>query len=511
VSTRFYSRRQFLIKAETVGFGLAGILASGCAPGILSGRSYRPNIVLITIDTLRADHLGCYGYHRNTSPNMDAFAENNILFENFFTVVPVTGPSTSSLFTGRHMLNHGVIYNWLKRDYSLKGLAEIIPEDYRKAGFTANRVLHRSRGYARGFGDFLTPDTLSSGIEKNHTRITTYGTEWLGRLDQKDKFFLWLHYIDPHGPYIHAADFDGIFLNDEYYDPSKTAPLSGPEVQGMHPVVDAGDDGCHVFGSIPRCASRWSGTDEVDYYVAQYDAEIRFTDREIGKVLDFLDSKGLMEDTIVAISADHGESLGENDFYFQHSHLVNEGNIHIPLIVRHPEVKGPLLVRSLLQNTDLAPTILGELGLEFPREIDGKPTQMDGIDFSETYKGRNPDLSLRPFVYSSTPMTYGFLRETVRTFTGKMITTCPIEYDPKHLEAVPTVREEDKSFAFYDLEANPLDLDDVISDISDEKRAEFTGYMELMKKILSGTVQASDPGLSEKDKEHLRALGYLGN
>ena len=140
---RIIDRRRFIKDAALAAGGLAGIFASGCGPSILGGKKY-PNLVLITIDTLRADHLGCYGYHRNTSPNIDAFAEENILFENFFSVVPVTGPSMSSLFTGKHMLNHGVVYNWLTIDSNTKNLAELMPDNYRTAGFSANTVLHRS-------------------------------------------------------------------------------------------------------------------------------------------------------------------------------------------------------------------------------------------------------------------------------------------------------------------------------------------------------------------------------
>lgn len=491
------SRKSFLKKTTA---GLAAIIGSGCAPGFLSWGK-KKNIVLITVDTLRADHLGCYGYPRNTSPNIDAFAEKTIKFNSYFTVAPITGPSTNSLFTGRYIQSHGVIYNWLKRNIMMRGLPQLIPDDYDKAGFTTNATLNRGRGYSRGFDVFMSTDNSNFRAENKHKvqpLLTSKGFTWLDKVRGKGRFFLWLHYRDPHGPYLPPEEFSDMFLSDEHYDPSKKVSLRGVDVEGLHDVI-APSKGNHVFEAAPRSISKGHGNmDETDYYIAKYDAEIRHTDDEVGKILDYLESKQLMDSTIVAISADHGESLGENNLYFQHGMLVNEGSIHIPLIISHPDVKEPLAINSLLQNTDLAPTLLGEMGLKFPYAI-------DGIDFSSLFLERKPDHKLRPFVYSCTSYEYGAFYETIRTETSKLIGKCEIERTGEVHSTVSTIRYGTETYSFFDVSDGKLDKEAGASD----EMEKLIQLLRIFRKTAKGAAKASDPGFSEADREELKALGYL--
>jgi arylsulfatase len=502
------SRRKFM---KTTAKGLPWILLSGCAPAILSGKS-KYNVLLITIDTLRADHLGCYGYRRNTSPAIDEFARRNILFKNFYAVAPITGPSTASLLTGRYIQNHGVTYNWLKRDLGIKAFPELIPDSYRKAGFSANAVLNKARGYSRGFQVFADMEHPTMYSETRTQKIiTARGLGWLDALRDDENFILWLHYIDPHAPYLPPEEFD-IFRGDAFYDETRTAPINGKNIENVHEIIE-GNTGNLVFGAIPRCHTRdHGGIDRVDYYIAKYDAEIGHSDAEVSKILKYLNTRAFRDNTIIVLSADHGESLIENNYYFSHAMLVNEGNIHIPLIMSHPEVKRPLVIESLLQNTDVAPTILSELGLIFPGHI-------DGVDFSRLYRapslrrGSVVDEEVRPFVYSCTSYEYGHFYETIRTLKGKLVGKCDISREkkiPDDLHSiVTTILFDTEDFSFYDVSNGKLDTEDNKREMTQEEKQRYMDSLGIMRKILSGHVSAADLELTEKDREALRALGYM--
>ena len=475
--------------------GLTGILLSGCAPGITSGKKpNHRNLVFISIDTLRADHLGCYGYRRNTSPNIDAFAKNNIVFENFFTVVPKTSPSMTSFFTGRYIQHHGVLSNRLKLQGSIVSLAELLPEAHKKAAFVCQHGLSRVLGY-RGFD-------LGSHILTSQGAITGQAIEYLKGIKDAENFFLWLHYIDPHGPYTPPPEFHEMFVHDSFYDGSRKVSLNYTPSPGYNAnyVLDG-------QVAVPRYI-RQGDIDEVDYYIAQYDAEIRYTDSEVGKVLDYVKTREFAHDTIIAISADHGESLGENDYYFGHGKLVNEGNIRIPLIISHPEVGEPLRIRSLLQNTDFAPTMLAEFGLEFPGEI-------DGIDFSALYKKKDAAGKLRDYIYSCTPHEYPHFFETIRTENQKFIHGFATEKVGELL--LEMERKDDKDiYSFHDVSNHTLDDDGGVP-LSEVPQETIEKYVGLLKNFGLGAQKPTretavdDSQLPQDIKENLKALGYINS
>jgi len=424
------------------------------------------NIIFISIDTLRADHLGSYGYHRDTSPNIDAFAEKNILFTNFFTVVPKTGPAMTSFFTGKLMQNHGVVSNDIKRDPSITTLAQLLPENYKKAAFGANVSLTAERGYSDGFDEY----TIVKGSRKD---LTSKATDWLTQNSLNSKFFLWLHYLDPHGPYRPPPEFHEMYVGDRHYDSSKKVALKYRPHKGYNANF--------VFGAVPRY-QRLGDIDEVDYYIAQYDAEIRYIDNEIKKLLDFLELKKLTKNTIIIITSDHGESLGENNYYFEHGLLVNEGSIRIPLIIHHPEIKKPLVINALLQNTDLAPTLLDEFGLQFSTEI-------DGISFSQLIHKRKTDYQLRSYIYACTPHVFIDFYETIRTETDKLI------------------RKNEKVYSYFDKTNDKLETNDLFSKMNKDLLKEKTGIINGFGKdfIKSGS-KVDFP----KDKlNELKSLGYV--
>ncbi len=420
------------------------------------------NVLLIVVDTLRADHLGAYGYQRNTSPNIDAFAQKSILFANYFTVVPVTGPSMSSLFTGKYVNNHGFVRNRAVLNENETALAEVMPDGYKKAAVVSNPLAGKSAGLNAGFDEFEEIDWANADVITNRT------IEWLMKNADK-KFFLWAHYMDPHGAYIPPSGFAEQFMNDSLYNISNKIPLNFVSKDGLDPL-EAAPEG------------RKKNITEVDYYIAHYDGEIRFTDEQIGKVLDYLATAGLLNNTLVIITADHGESMGENAYYFSHGMLVNDATIRIPLIISHPKSHQRMIVSSLAQNTDIFPTILRQLGIQSSQEI-------DGIDLTGLFLKEN---NIRDYVYSRTPSEFLTFFETIRTKTGKMIKSGSGKYDSGE-------------YVFYDIQNDVTESKDAIGQLQPDEK-EY--YVNLFEKFGRDNITIKEAEFSIEAKRQLKALGY---
>lgn len=457
---------------------LAGILAivlitPGCSKQKPEVEQKEYNFIFISIDALRADHLGCYGYQRDTSPHIDQFAKDNILFENFFTVVPKTGPSMTSFFTGRYIQHHGVTTNSLRRDEAVPTITEILPRHFKKIAIVANLGLNKERGYADGFDEYTNLKAGAIKMEdQSQAELTPQAISWLKENGQKGKFFLWLHYLDPHGPLTPPPEYKEMFVGDQYYDPSRKI--------GLDYVSQDSSNENNVLGAVPKY-QRLGDHNEVDYYVAQYDAEIRYTDAELKKLFDYLKASQLWDSTIIVLTADHGEGMGENNYYFEHGRFVDDGQIHIPLVIRHPDVKKPLVVDSLLQSTDLGPTILSSYGLGFPGPV-------DGVDFSKLYLNGKPSLEIHDYVYSCTPHEYEEFREAVRTKTGKM------------------VRVDEASYQYFDLANDRLEKDDIFGALPGGEKA---AKLDILNKFGRKTiVSAKDVKLPAQTIKSLKTLGY---
>ncbi len=275
-------------------------------------RSTRPvSVLLITIDTLRADHLGAYGYGRRTSPHIDRLAADGLVFTAAYATYPRTGPSLTALHTGAFPID---LHAW-RIDASAVTLAESLrARGYATAAAVDNANLSREHGYAQGFDTFReTWQESTSEIDKTHL-ITETGIERIGNL-QGRPFFVWLHYVNPHGPYAPPVDYARPFLTDQYFDPRVLVPRS---------PYPPGDDA--FVESEPRLAP----------YVANYDGEVAFADAEIGRVLDFLAKQPGRDDTLVVVTADHGENLGEAGCYFMHGPKLTEATLRVPLIMFQP-------------------------------------------------------------------------------------------------------------------------------------------------------------------------------
>lgn len=282
-----------------------------------------PNVLLITLDTTRADRIGAYGYERARTPVLDRFARDGVLFEHAVSPAPLTLPVHASLFTGLYPTEHGLRTNGTgSLPKTMTTLGEILSaEGYDTAAFVASFVLDSKFGLARGFQKY--DDDLSGAAPTQDTihrfrdgaLVVDAALEWLSN-DRSAPFFCWVHLYDPHAP----------------YDPR---------------VDEFGDD----------------------FLDSPYDGEIAYTDRQVGRLLEFLKQH---PETIVIIVGDHGESLGDH-FELQHGYTLYSATQHVPLMFRGvPETSPGTRVGGMASLVDMLPTITEMLGLSSPENISGE-------------------------------------------------------------------------------------------------------------------------------------------
>jgi arylsulfatase A-like enzyme/tetratricopeptide (TPR) repeat protein len=282
----------------------------------------RPNLLLVTIDTLRADRVGAYGYALASTPTLDGIARRGVRFAKADSAVPLTGPSHSTILTGQYPPVHGVRDNVVfTLDAKHPTLATLLKaEDYRTAAFVAAYPVAGSFGFARGFDRFEegfheTP-VAGQGAERPANEVADAALGWLAQ-PASGPFFLWLHFYDPHAPYRPPAPWAGRF-------PGRP-----------------------------------------------YDGEIAFTDGQLGRVLDGLRAAGHEEDTLVVVLSDHGESLGDHR-EATHAILVYESTLHVPWLMAGPGLVGGRVVDERVGTVDLLPTVLRLLDINPPAGLPGR-------------------------------------------------------------------------------------------------------------------------------------------
>jgi arylsulfatase A-like enzyme len=324
------------------------------------------NILIVVVDSLRADHLSCYGYQRDTSPHLEALAAQGMVFENMFTPAIPTQPSFASFYTGQHPLTHGIV--------SHGGQAVLSPdrpwltEQLQQAGFVTAAVdnLYSLRHwYARGYEFYIDPThrpgrrPSASGENLNQRALP-----WL-RAHAREQFFLLVHYWDTHTAYRPPAR-----LRHRYYpgDPTEERFTS---LQAM-PSAPLGDVWSEQWlGPLSRRLFSGRPLRDAEYVVALYDACIRYVDEQIGALLSALEDSGAADDTLVIIMADHGEMLYRHGIFFDH-HGLYDPNLRLPFIVRWPG-RTPAGARcpGQVHSIDLAPTLLAIARAPIPEAMEG--------------------------------------------------------------------------------------------------------------------------------------------
>ncbi len=316
------------------------------------------NVILITVDTLRADHLGVYGYPRNTSPNVDRFAKESTLFRSAFSHAPETNPSFSSLMTSHYPHETKVLRFYTALPPKALTLAEILKTNgYRTAAINSHFTLRRGSGFEQGFDlyDDKLEDVILGHVERIAPKTSRAAIQWLEANHRTQKFLLWVHYDDPHGPYAPPAPYTTMFVESQ---------------RGGRPRLPINE--WSGKGGIPKYQLLGEHRDPA-YYIAQYDGEIRFFDAAFGDLVKKIQDLGLFENSLVVFTSDHGEGMGEHDYYFAHDELVYNALIHVPLMVRLPgKASAGREIRSPVAHVDVLPTILDTVGIKASQGFRGQ-------------------------------------------------------------------------------------------------------------------------------------------
>lgn len=428
------------------------------------------NIILLTLDALRADHLSSYGYDRDTSPFLDDLAAEAIRFERAFSASSHTREAIPSILTGRYP--DEAVDNRFQRSADTVA-ARLKEGGFETAGFHSNPFVSRAYGFEQGFDTFYDDLHLGSNrllalaqraLDKLRNRHYARGSEinersldWLDSLNGDRPFFLWNHYMDPHGPYEAPGEYQRRFHGE--------AVPKRESTKLYHRAIDDPD-------SITDAERR--------RLIDLYDAEIAYSDDQLSGFFDALDRRGLLEDSLVVVTADHGDAFGE-DGYYEHPRYLHDGLIHVPLIVDGPDLtRGTVDVPT--STLDIATTILSAVGHpdsslpgEDLREIAATPGSYAGRTVVSQARGEDADVH-------------------VRRFSGRgRTTTC---------------------FAEYDTETGGIDIEcHADGEVNEEARTTVEEYLRAHIREHAGEDGAdgddeAEDGVSGEIEDRLSALGY---
>ncbi|MBN1765652.1 MAG: sulfatase-like hydrolase/transferase [Sedimentisphaerales bacterium] len=422
------------------------IISSGL--WFLSRRSFTliRNVVLISIDTCRSDYLSCYGYPRQTTPNIDAVAHEGILFKNVFTPAPVTLPAHSSMLTGTIPPYHGVRYN---QNYRLVESNVTLAEVLKEEGFTTGAVvgsfiLNRKFGIIQGF-DYYN-DTFEEEIknrdlfsERRGEEVTRFGTRWLQ--ENRDKrFFLFLHYYDPHTDYNPPEPYRWQF--------SRNSSSKREELNNL------------------------------------YAGEVAYTDYCIGQLINTLKELGVYDDTLLIITSDHGEMLGEHGEE-EHGYFIYQSAVKVPLILKIPDRIRPRVIDRPVSLLDIVPTVCGLLGIDYP-------PQVSGMDLYRTVIAPKTPAEQERYIYCESVLpTYCNVNSLLGVVSG----------DWKYIQ---TTRPE-----LYNWRADSFEQHNLIAEQNPRARIMQDRLQQILESQIQHDISESRFILDDETRKRLESLGYV--
>ena len=318
-----------------------------------------PNILLIGVDSLRADHMSCYNHFRQTTPHIDRFSQDGTLFEHTYSAFIPTTSAYASMLTGMDVFSTQVValrHQGPMRP-EVKSLAEVLSE----AGYTTTCVGFSGNPSSRGFDKYLDYagwGSWNEGRSPKAQNLNAVAIPELNRLArQKKPFFLFLRHMDPHAPYLPPEPFERMFYHGNERDRKNTS---------MQPVM--------AFKPFRDFFASWMppGITDKDYVIAQYDGALAYLDACLQAIFTALEKRGILDETIIVFNGDHGETLYDHDCYFDH-HGLYEPTLHVPLIIRYPgKVAAGKRVAGYNRHQDLMPTLLDLAGIETDIAFDGR-------------------------------------------------------------------------------------------------------------------------------------------
>jgi arylsulfatase A-like enzyme len=423
----------------------------------------RPNVLLYIVDTVRADHIGLYGYERPVSPRVDAFADRSIAFMDAVAQTPWTRASVASILTGLYPDNHHTNSGEEKLAEDFLTLAEVLSgKGYETAALVTNGNLAPEFGLGQGFDTYVHLKERGVEVHRRAEELHAKAISWLGERSKERPFFLYVHATDPHAPYTPPAEFQEEFApNLRYPEASSLQVITGLFKGELQADDDLRED-----------------------LVNLYDAEIAYWDHEFGNLLDHLERAGLADNTIVVLVSDHGEEFAEHGRW-QHSTSVHSELIQVPLVIRLPLGWGAgTQVTSPVQHVDIFPTLLDLLSIS-----------------GEEVKVRLDGRSLVPDI-GGAEVPVADVRSSLRT-RSRIITDCAVGSRFKLIRHWSDV--EPTSHLLFDRTRDPGELRDIA------RHNPIT--VEFFRRQLSSVV--IDPGslpraeMESETRDALKALGYI--
>ncbi|HEX5097192.1 MAG TPA: sulfatase, partial [Acidimicrobiia bacterium] len=348
-------------------------------------------ILYLDVDTLRADHVGCYGYHRATTPNIDALAADGVRFANVYASDVPCLPSRTALITGAFGIRNGVVnHGGAAADLrSLGAEREFVSRwawhswaglfynaGWHTASLSSFPFRHSASWWNAGFMEAMNLMRGMGGERADH--VLPGALDWLDRRGRNDRWFLHVHLWDPHTPYNTPADYGNPFASDPVsawhtdavraHNWSLSGPHSAQEPWGFRPD-EWGDP-------PPREPWDASSMDAVKQIFDGYDVGIRYADDALGTLCNKLADIGVLDDTAILVSTDHGEAFGELGVYADHQ-AADEATCHIPAVLRWPGL-APNVHDGLQYHLDVAATLVDLAGIKVPRRWDGVPIDIGG-------------------------------------------------------------------------------------------------------------------------------------
>ena len=475
----------------------------------------KKNVVLIGIDALRADHLGCYGYNKETSPNIDDLSKKGIIFRNAFSCINATDPSFTTILSGKYPISHGIrnhggkvtnsmLQNFYKQ--KIRFLSEILRDnDYKTFGIDWLGRWHK-KGFEYYLGDAMQkkhskilskilkqlPSTFSDKIKKIYTffskkiktsnlsastpaatKLTDKSLELINNCNKP--FFLFIHYWDTHTPYNAL---------ESIYNELKPGG-GGQELKELFANIK--NEKWKEY--LLKSAGKATTAEEVS---AMYDSAIKYVDQEIGRLVKYFKEQGIYENTIFVITSDHGESLTEHKIFFDHHGLYDE-SIHVPLIFNNLPVGGKR-IKDFVQHVDIVPTLLDILNIPF------KESKFDGVSLVPLIRGEVG--SRRSFVVAEESHTEN--KKAIRTNKWKYIYSPSKEAATcRYCGVIHGGIEE-----LYHLESDPKEMRNIVEErpeIVTELRRQLFEFTEYLKRKKNEN-EKSKIGKSIKELKKLRKI-----
>jgi arylsulfatase A-like enzyme len=419
------------------------------------------NVVLISIDTLRADHLGSYGYTRPTSPFLDSIAAQNILFEKAFVPRGLTRPSIASMLTSLYPVKSGVRNLQQLLSQEIPTIDSILSaHGYQAASFLSGAI--------EKAGDLHFAQPFDGEDEENVSRAIG----WLEK-NQSESMFMWLHLLAPHDDYAPPKQYDR-FTQADY---------SGDYQGGRNQLL-----------WVAKNKIKLSEEDH-QHIVGLYDGEILYTDALLQRIFEALERLDLLERSIVIVVGDHGEDLYQHQYYFQHMYSIYDSSLHTPLIMKIPGAPKAMRIEQIVESIDIAPTILDLIGLPTPAAFNGRSL----VPLIEGNSQEEFDYAL-----SELPTREGFGKIlSIRTDRWRYVDNPgdnrPTGFPHHHFYQIE--KEE-----LYDLQADPNELTNVV-----DRYPEVAARLQKQLRAAYGVqTEGKAAGAVDDDTvDRLRELGYV--